>query len=267
MLPAPRGPEEITMCRRCDPPLRRRALLALAAAPPATESRPGEAPLVEPRLRLAVPPATRRVALTLDGCAGQVDDRILDALVRDAVPATLFVTARWLRRNPATVARLRARPELFSLQNHGARHVPAVLGAGRVYGLAIAGTLDAVAREVSDGAAAIRATGAPAATWYRGAAALYSPAALPAIAAMGFRIAGFSLNADAGASLPAAAVAGRIAAARGGDVIIAHMNQPDRPSGAGVVAGVAALLAGGFEFVGLDAGPTEPPGGPPRPTP
>ena len=59
----------------------------------------------------------------------------------------------------------------------------------------------------------------------------------------GFGIAGYSLNADAGASLPAHSVAHRIAGAISGDVIVAHINQPTRPSGAGVAAGILGIAA------------------------
>jgi len=40
--------------------------------------------------------------------------------------------------------------------------------------------------------------------------------------------------------------------ARHGDVIIAHMNQPHRPSGAGVIAGIRALLDQGVAFAKLE---------------
>ncbi len=249
------------MCRCCpDPAPTRRDLgrLLLGAAPPAALAcTPGTSDArLSPRLHLA-PAGGPRVALTLDACSGRTDRRVLDGLVELGVPATIFATAIWLQANPATVALLRARADLFTLQNHGARHVPAVLGAGRLFGVAVAGTLDAVRQEVAGGAAAIAATGAPAPGWYRGATALYSAAALGEIRAMGSRVAGYSLNADEGASLPAATVARRIAAARDGDVVIAHMNRPDRPSGPGVVAGIAALHARGFAFARLDAGAIE----------
>jgi peptidoglycan/xylan/chitin deacetylase (PgdA/CDA1 family) len=203
---------------------------------------------LSPRLRLP-PAAAPRVALTIDACGGRADARVLEGLAALGVPATVFVTAIWLRGNPAAVALLRRHAGLFSLQNHGERHIPAVLGTGRLFGLPVAGSLAAVRAEVAGGAAAIRASGAPAPRWYRGATALYSAEALAAIRAEGWRIGGFSLNADEGASLPAAAVARRVAAARDGDVIIAHANRPDRPSGPGLVEGVAALRARGIGFV------------------
>ena len=235
------------------------AAVALAARPARADAH------LSPRLRLApVPGAPPRVALTLDACSGHADLRVLGGLVRLGLPATIFVTGLWLRANPDTVALLRGRADLFTLQNHGARHVPAVLGAGRLYGVAVAGTIEAVHREVAGGAAAVLATGAPAPGWFRGATALYSPEAIGAIRAMGARIAGFSVNGDEGASLPASRVAARIAAARDGDVIIAHTNRPGRPSGPGVVEGAARLAERGFRFVPLDAGTVEDVDAPPR---
>lgn len=208
--------------------------------------------LPEPHMRLELPPeAPATVALTFDACGGGTDMRILRTLLDLGIPATIFATGLWLRNNPAIIPLLRDRPEQFSVQNHGARHLPPVLGTRPIYGLAPAGTLDAIRNEVAGGAAAVTAAGFPAPAWYRGATALYSPAAIDLIEAMGFRIGGFSVNADAGASLPAATVARNIEAARTADVIIAHINQPHRASGAGVAQGIAGLHASGTRFVTL----------------
>jgi peptidoglycan/xylan/chitin deacetylase (PgdA/CDA1 family) len=243
------------MCRLCPPaaPTRRDLGRLMLSAPAGLACVPEGR--VAPRLTLP-PAAAPRVALTLDACSGRADARVLDGLSAMGLRCTVFVTALWLRANPAALAALRARPDLFSLQNHGARHVPAVLGPGRIFGLPVAGSLAAVREEVAGGAAAIRAAGA-APAWYRGATALYSPAALAAIRADGWRVAGFSLNADEGAGLPAAAVERRLAAARDGDVVIAHANHPERPAGAGLMAGIAALRARGFGFAWLDPSASE----------
>jgi peptidoglycan/xylan/chitin deacetylase (PgdA/CDA1 family) len=212
--------------------------------------------IVEPEMRLVVPQgAQRTVALTLDACSGGVDMRIIQALLDLSATATIFVTGLWLRANPHTLSLLLSRPDLFTLQNHGERHLPPVLGTRTVYGLKVAGTLEAVQQEVAGGADALVAVGGSRPHWYRGAAALYSPAAISAIEAAGWRIAGYSLSADQGASLPAAAVAHRMAGATNGDVILAHVNQPGRPSGAGVAEGVAALRKAGAVFVDLDTLP------------
>ena len=206
----------------------------------------------EPRLRIESPdPGVREVALTFDACSGAVDHRILDALLETRAKATIFVTERWLRRNPEALATLRAHPDLFEIENHGARHVPVVTDAHSVFGITTAGAIEAVRAEVGGGAAAVEAATGARPIWFRGATARYSRDALDEIATEGFRVAGFSLNGDMGASLPAAAVARRIAAARSGDVVIAHINQPTRGSGEGVATAIRSLAAAGVKFVRL----------------
>jgi peptidoglycan/xylan/chitin deacetylase (PgdA/CDA1 family) len=235
-------------------PSRRGILKAAGACLVAGAARAGSTTgLIEPRMSLKARSSTgAAVALTLDACPGGFDARIATALVEMAVPATVFATGAWIRRHPEAVAFLRAHPDLFAMENHGDRHIPPVLGDRRVFGIQGAGDLTTIKREILNGAADIeRLTGAPP-RWYRGATGFYSPAALEAIEGWGLLIAGYSLNADAGASLPAGAVARRIAAARDGDVIVAHVNQPTRSSGAGVVQGVRALHERGVRFVRLD---------------
>jgi peptidoglycan/xylan/chitin deacetylase (PgdA/CDA1 family) len=251
------------VCRRCPAPqaFARRALPALLAGLAGTahatcEAEPAAA-LIDPEMRLALPAgAPRTVALTLDACSGSTDARVLDVLVALSIPATIFATGRWIGRNPAALDVLRAHHGLFSLQDHGARHVPAVLGTGRAYGLAVAGTIAAVQAEIIGGAEAITAAGFPRPGWFRGATALYSPGVIAVVDRMGFALAGYSLNGDEGASLGESATARRIAAARSGDVILAHVNHPERAAGAGVAAGIVALHRAGVVFVRLDQLPT-----------
>ena len=234
------------MCTSCQA-FSRRAFFGGALTLPLWHGGRG-AGLVEPCLRLPV----QGVAVTLDACPGHFDERIANTLLECNIPATIFVTATWMRWNPDGLALLKSRPDLFALENHGARHIPPVLGTTPIYGLAPAGTLDAVRAEMLDGAAAITAATGRRPTWYRAAAGIYSPGAIPAIEALGFKIAGYSLNSDEGASLPARTVAARIAAAKDGDVIEGHINQPKRGSGAGIAAGLKVLHDAGTKFIRLD---------------
>ncbi len=208
--------------------------------------------LVEPALRLQPQTGPRRVAVTLDACPGHFDPRIANLLVERNIPATIFITEMWMRMNPVGLAFFLKHPQIFTLENHGARHLPPVLGAQRVYGLEVAGSWPAIVSEIAGGAAAVyRVTGRHP-VWYRGAAGLYTPSVIPQIEALGVRVAGYSLISDAGASLPAEIVAARIKAARDGDVIEGHINQPKRSSGAGIAAGLAVLQDAGVQFVRLD---------------
>ncbi len=236
-----------------------RALSAVPGAGPVAQ--PATAPdlgplkagtLKEPRLHVPKSgQAAPQVALTLDACSGQTDHRILDVLIAEEIPATIFVTGRWIRRNPQALAVMAGRPDLFEIENHGLNHVPAIDRAGTVYGIATAGSSQAVMREVEEGARWMEKAGLAAPRWFRGATARYTASSMSTIEAMGYRIAGYSLNADDGASVAARTAARRIAAAHDGDVIIAHVNHPEHPAGAGVAEGLLALKRRGAGFVRL----------------
>ncbi|GGF95580.1 polysaccharide deacetylase [Rhizobium wenxiniae] len=209
--------------------------------------------LVEPRLHLAKggAGAKSRVALTFDACMGAVDERILSTLIKERIPSTIFVTARWLRKNPQTVATFIANPDLFEIENHGENHIPAIDVAMPVYGIPSAGSPEAVSREVGKGAEAVIAAGFSAPRWFRGATAKYDASSIDEIRKMGYRVAGYSLNGDDGSLLGAGAAEKRIAGAKDGDVVISHINQPTHAAGQGVANAILKLKARGVEFVRL----------------
>jgi peptidoglycan/xylan/chitin deacetylase (PgdA/CDA1 family) len=209
--------------------------------------------LLEPSLRLApsATPGVVRVALTFDACSGRADRRILDALVDNRIPATIFVTGRWLKANAEALSVLRAHPDLFEIENHGARHVPAVDLPVSIYGIKAAGSPAAVQAEVTGGADAMKAAGFAAPHWFRGATAKYTASSEAELRTLGYNVAGYSVNGDGGSLLGAAQAEHRIAMARDGDVVIAHINQPTHMAGGGVVKGLLALKARGVLFVRL----------------
>ncbi len=197
-------------------------------------------------------PAVPAVALTLDACAGEFDAGLVATLVRLRVPATVFVTKKWLDRNPAGVAVLLAHPDLFELEDHGAAHVPAFVGNGRrLYGLAGESDRAHLEAEVTGGAQAIQALSGRAPRFYRGATAVYDPQGLQTVQRLGFEVAGFSVNADQGATLPRRAIVERLRRVTAGDVIIAHMNRPRGDTAAALAIALPELLARGLQFVTL----------------
>ena len=233
-------------------PSRRRLLAAPLALGLARGASAAER-LVEPSMRLARPtPGGLDVVLTFDACPGAFDWRIAETLVALAAPATIFVTGRWMRLNPTGLAYLLAHRDIFALENHGEWHIPPVLETRTVFGIAAAGDLATVQREVRRGGEDIETATGVRPRWYRAATGFYSAAAIQPIRDLGYAIGGYSLNGDMGASLPARTVAQRIGSAGPGEVIVAHINQPRRSSGLGVVAGIRALAARGARFWRLD---------------
>ena len=194
----------------------------------------------------------KRVALTFDACTGKMDERIFNALIAHKIKATIFVTARWLKRNPQAIATLKAHSDLFEIENHGAKHLPAVDVPMSVFGLAAAGSSEAIKAEIAGGEAAVKADFDVTPHWYRGAGAEYTKTALELIRTLHFKVGGFSKIGDGGATWTSAHAEKAMSAAEDGDVIIAHINQPTKPAGEGVVKGILRLKAEGFNFVELD---------------
>jgi peptidoglycan/xylan/chitin deacetylase (PgdA/CDA1 family) len=192
-------------------------------------------------------------ALTLDACSGSFDTAIIQYLTAQKIPATIFVTQRWLNKNPAAFAELKSHSDLFDIEDHGARHIPAVVGPGRqVYGIAGSPDMEHLKQEVAGGAEAIEKLGGPKPRWYRGATARYDAEAINTIKSMGYKIAGFSVNADNGATLSKRGIIARLRSVKAGDIIIAHLNKPKSASAAGLAEGLSWLTAQGFRFVKLN---------------
>ena len=212
-------------------------------------------PLLEPELRLStLPGAVPRIALTFDACSGKTDERILQTLIDNNINATIFVTARWIRRNPQAIAEIKAHADLFEIENHGSRHMPIVDFPTKVFGLDAAGSPEAVRAEIDGGAVAIEKTFGSKPQWFRGATGMYSESAINIIADMGYKLGGYSVHGDGGASFSTNKTEKTFAGAKDGDVIIAHINQPSKPAGTGVVEGILKLKAEGFVFVKLHDG-------------
>ena len=225
-------------------------LIAACAVAASLAGRAAAEKPIEPHHRLAPPQA---VALTLDACSGAYDQRLIQLLVQHRVPATLFVTQRWLARNGPALQEILQHRDLFELENHGAQHVPAVVGPAsqRLYGMRVQPDVDALRAEISGGADAVKAASGRAPRYFRGAGAAYDKAGFDAVQALGLRVAGFSVNADAGATYPANVVAQRLRGVQPGDVVIAHMNRPAGGTAEGFARALPELLQRGVVFVKL----------------
>jgi len=195
----------------------------------------------------------KTIALTLDACSGQYDNDLIDFLIKQRIPATIFATKKWLDSNPRGLADIKAHLDLFEVENHGEKHIPAVIGKDRtVYGIPGEPDVIHLRREVVKGASAVEAATGIAPHWYRGATGEYDAQSIKEIDRLGYKIAGFSVNADNGATLKKFTIKKRLEHVKAGDVIIAHMNKPQSDSAEGLAVGLAYLLKAGFVFVRLD---------------
>jgi peptidoglycan/xylan/chitin deacetylase (PgdA/CDA1 family) len=199
------------------------------------------------------PGSVKKVALTLDACSGKFDDDLIEFLIQNKIPTTNFATKKWLAANPKGLSIIKAHLDLFEVEDHGEKHIPAVIGAGRkVYGISGEPDVLHLRREVSEGARAVEEATELAPHWYRSATAEYDPQALKEIDKMGYKIAGFSVNADEGATSKKITIEKKLEHVKDGDVIIAHMNKPASDTAEGLAVGLAYLVKAGFSFVRLN---------------
>ena len=198
------------------------------------------------------------VALTLDACDGgrgtSYDVGIIALLRAKRIPATIFVTSRWMRGNPEALRDLAADP-LFEIAAHGSRHKPCSVNGNSVYGIKGTASFDELAREVEGNARDIAAATGKRPRWFRSGTAYYDDVAVRVIRDLGLGIAGYSIAGDEGASLPAAKVAAKTLAAKDGDILLYHLNHPRSGTREGLERSLPALLEKGFVFVRLSPGP------------
>jgi peptidoglycan/xylan/chitin deacetylase (PgdA/CDA1 family) len=68
---------------------------------------------------------SRKIALTFDACPttlpDEYDEKVIDVLLRKNTPATLFLSGRWVEKNPDQVKFLAAQPQ-FEIANHAFWH-------------------------------------------------------------------------------------------------------------------------------------------------
>ncbi len=196
------------------------------------------------------------VALTLDGCGGPngsaVDTELIDFLIAEQFPATLFLNQRWITANRATVDRLATRPDLFTLGNHGTRHAPLSVTGRSAYG--IAGTADAgeVYDEIAGNHRLLTDLIGRPPRFFRAGTAWYDEVAVEIVRALGEIPIGFDTNADAGATFPAKTVAAETAQATPGSIIIGHLNAPKGATFEGLRTALPALRDRGLPFATLD---------------
>lgn len=200
---------------------------------------------------------TNGVALTLDACGTArgkgIDSRLIAFLEREGVPATLFVTGRWIEANPGEFRRLAANP-LFEIANHGDRHRPASVAGRSAYGIAGTADVAALVDEIELNARRIQEVTGRRPRFFRSGTAYYDEVAVEVAGVLGHRVAGFSVLGDAGATFSVEQVRRALLAATPGDVVILHMNHPESGTAAGVEAAIPLLRTRGLRFVTLSEG-------------
>jgi len=197
----------------------------------------------------------KEVALTFDACGGsakssQFDAGLIDFLIENRIPATLFINSRWIQSNPETFMSLAANP-LFEIANHGTAHRPLSVNGKSVYNIPGTASPEEVAREINGNGDLIEKLTGKRPRFFRSGTAYYDEVSVAIARQNGVEIAGFSILGDAGATFSAPTVAQQLESAHSGDILIFHMNHPEGGTRQGIIEGVSKLKAQGYSFVRL----------------
>lgn len=213
---------------------------------------PGQWGETVPGVRTRLATQEKVVALTLDACGSAkgkgVDKELMAFLIREQIPATLFINARWIDANPDLFNNLAANP-LFEIANHGYRHKPASVNGRAVYGINGTKDLAELVEEIELNARKIEAVSGRRPRLYRAGTAYYDDVAVDVSRFLRHEVAGYSVLGDAGATYSAQQVKAALFTSTPGDIILCHMNHPESGTGAGIMAAVPELRKRGFRFV------------------
>lgn len=197
----------------------------------------------------------KEIALTLDACGGKhgskYDKELIDFLDKENIPATLFINYRWIEANKDIFMNL-SKNNNFEIENHGYSHKPLSVNKKSVYN--IEGTLDVedVIKEIKLNEDEIYKLTGKKPKYFRSGTAYYDEVAIKIAEELGYKIAGFSINGDGGATFSKEEVINEVSKVKAGDIIISHFNQPNGYTYEGLKEDLIILREKGYKFVKLD---------------
>lgn len=197
----------------------------------------------------------REIALTFDACGGEYgsgyDKELIDYLIKENIKATLFVNYRWIESNKDTFLEL-ARNPLFEIENHGYSHRPLSVTENSIYNIEGTNSIQEVINEIKLNEKAIYELTGIKTKYFRSGTAYYDEVAINIAEDLGYKIAGYSINGDGGATFSKGEVEDSLKQSKSGDIVICHFNQPNKETFEGLKDILLTLKNEGYKFIRLD---------------
>jgi peptidoglycan/xylan/chitin deacetylase (PgdA/CDA1 family) len=194
------------------------------------------------------------LALTFDACGGPkgsgYDAKLIDFLASEAIPATLFVSGKWMNANPDIFWTLTKNP-LFEIENHGLKHRPCSATGRSVHGIKGTKSVGEIYDEIELNAMEILNLTSRKPKYYRPGAAYGDEICTKIASALGYEVVNFSVRGDAGATYSKKQVEEALLHSAPASIILMHMNHPKGETAEGVSAAIPELKKRGFRFVKL----------------
>ncbi len=192
------------------------------------------------------------LALTFDACGGPkgsaYDEKLIQFLENEKIPATLFVSGRWIVAHPEIVRKLSENP-LFEIENHGLNHRPcSAIGrsAHRKRGTKNVGE---IFDEIELNALSIQSLTGRKPKYYRPGTAYCDEVCVEVAHVLGYEVVNFSVRGDAGGTYSRKEVEEGLIHSPPGSIALMHMNHPESQTAEGVRGAIPELRKRGFRFV------------------
>ena len=200
------------------------------------------------------------MALTFDACGGPhgsgYDAELVNFLIKEKIPATLFLSGLWIDAHIDKVRELSANP-LFEIENHGLTHHPCAINGESKYGIHGTVSVSQAVDEIELNARKIEFMTTRKPLYYRSATATTDEACTAIAKHLQETIISYDLlSGDAVAGTPTSVIKENLVkGAKNGAIVIMHMNHPEWNGYEALKESVAEWQRAGFFFVKLEQHP------------
>ena len=195
------------------------------------------------------------LALTFDACGGSqsgngYDAKLIKYLEDEKIPASLFISGRWMKKNLDILHNLAKKP-LFEIENHGLKHKPCSVNGRSVYGIEGTRSVSELVDEIEQNGIKIQNLTGRKPKFYRPATAYCDEICVEVANALGYEVVNFSVLGDAGATYSKKQVKEALLNAPPSSIVLMHMNHPEGETADGLIEAIPELKKRGFRFVKL----------------
>ena len=197
--------------------------------------------------------SSKAVILTFDACGGLngngFDKQIIEYLHHEKIPATLFISGKWIDENFEEFLVLSA-DTLFDIENHGLNHRPCSADGESAYGIHGTRNIGEAFDEIEANAWKIKALTGRFPHFYRSATTFVNESCATISAELGITTVSFHvLGGDAVAGTSASAITDNvIRAVKPGAIVLLHMNHPEHHTSEALQKIIPELKLMGYSF-------------------
>ncbi len=203
--------------------------------------------------------ATQRkfVAFTFDACGGKngngYDKELIDLLRSEKIPATLFISGKWIDANFNTFVNL-SKDTLFEIENHGLNHKPCSMTGESAYGIHGTADVEEAFDEIEANALKIKAITGRLPHLYRSATTYIDESCVRMAGELGITAVSFHvLSGDAVAFASDSLIEKNVIQhIKPGAIVIMHLNHPEWYTCESMKKIIPKMRQMGYTFVRLE---------------